>query len=69
MEQEKEFYDNKIINLENIINNQKEKLSMAESKALEMVKKQQQITEKYKIELKNTINYYQNLYGGNTDIS
>ena len=69
MEQEKEFYDNKIINLENIINNQKEKLSMAESKALEMVKKQQQITEKYKIELKNTIDYYQNLYGGNTDIS
>ena len=69
MEQEKEFYDNKIINLENIINNQKEKVSMAESKALEMVKKQQQITEKYKIELKNTINYYQNLYGGNTDIS
>ena len=69
MEQEKEFYDNRIINLENVINSQKEKLAMAGDSALNMVKRQQEITEKYKTELKNTINYYQNLFGGNNEMA
>jgi len=69
-EQEKEIYDNKIIFLENTIEKQKKQLILVESRALEMVKKQQEITEKCKNELKDTINYYENLYGGRiNDIS
>ena len=62
-EQEREIYENKIINLENTIAKQKKQLSLAESKALEMVRKQQEISEKYKTELRETIQYYENLYG------
>ena len=69
-EQEKEIYDNKIIFLENTIEKQKKQLILIESRALEMVKKQQEITEKCKNELKDTINYYENLYGGrNNELS
>ena len=70
LEQVKENYDNKVIYLENIIEKQKSQLSLAETKALDIVKKQQEITEKYKTELKNTINHYENIYGvKNIDIS
>ena len=70
LDQVKENYDNKVIYLENIIEKQKSQLSLAETKALDIVKKQQEITEKYKTELKNTINHYENIYGvKNIDIS
>ena len=62
-EQEREIYQNQIINLENTVAKQKKQLSLAETKALDMVKKQQEISERYKTELRETIQYYENLYG------
>ena len=56
-----EEYENKIYYLEDIKNKQANKLSLMESKALEMIKSQQLLTEKYKKELKNTINYYEGI--------
>ena len=64
LEKEKEFYDNKIISLENTVEKQKNQLSLVEGKAFDMVKKQQLLTEKYKKELKNTITYYENIING-----
>lgn len=43
---------------------QKKQLSTIEGKAWDMVKKQQAITEKYKKELKETINYYEGIING-----
>ena len=56
-----EEYENKIYYLEDIKDKQAKKLSLMESKALEMIKSQQLLTEKYKKELKNTINYYEGI--------
>ena len=64
IDQNKQVYDNKIINLEIMIEKQKKQLSLVEGKALEMVKKQQNLTEKYKKELQNTINNYENIING-----
>ena len=64
MDKDKEEYQNRIIYLENVINEQNNKLSLVEGKALDMVKKQQSITEKYKIELQNTISHYENIING-----
>ena len=70
LEQIKENYDNKILYLENTIEKQKNQLSLAQNRAFDMVEKQKEITEKVKKELKDTINYYGNLYGErNNDIS
>lgn len=70
LEQVKENYDNKVLYLENTIEKQRNQLSLAESKAFEMVRQQKEITEKVKKELKDTINYYENFYGGrNNDMS
>ena len=54
LNKEKEFYENKIINLENEI--EKYKNNKLKNKAEEMVKKQQVIIEKYKNELKRNEN-------------
>ena len=64
LEKEKEFYDNKTISLENMVEKQKKQLSLLEGKALDMVKKQQLLTEKYKKELQSTISYYENIING-----
>lgn len=64
LEKEKEFYDNKTISLENMVEKQKKQLSLLEGKALDMVKKQQLLTEKYKRELQSTISYYENIING-----
>ena len=64
MEHDKEDYENQIIHLNNVIENQKKQLNSAEGKALDMVKKQQNLTEKYKKELQNTITYYENIING-----
>ena len=64
IQQDKEVYDNRIIYLENIVEKQNKQLSLVEGKALDMVKKQQTLTEKYKKELQNTINYYENIING-----
>jgi len=70
LEQIKENYDNKVLFLENTIEKQKNQLSLAQNKAFDMVKQQKEITEKVKKELKDTISYYENFYGGrNNDIS
>ena len=63
-EQDKEINQNKIIQLENIVEKQKKQLSTIEGKAWDMVKKQQAITEKYKKELKEIINYYEGIING-----
>ena len=63
-EHDKEDYENQIIHLNNVIENQKKQLNSAEGKALDMVKKQQNLTEKYKKELQNTITYYENIING-----
>ena len=63
-EQDKEINQNKIMQLENIVEKQKKQLSTIEGKAWDMVKKQQAITEKYKKELKETINYYEGIING-----
>ena len=55
----KEDYENKIYYLEDINEKQNKKLNLMENKAFEMVKNQQIITEKYKKELNNAINYYE----------
>ena len=64
LEKDKEFYENKTIYLENEIQKKNKQLSLAEGKALDMVKKQQKMTEKYKKELENTINHYENIING-----
>jgi chromosome segregation ATPase len=63
-DQDKEINQNKIIQMENIVEKQKKQLSTIETKAWEMIKKQQAITEKYKKELKDTINYYEGIING-----
>lgn len=62
--QNEEIYKNKTIQLENIVEKQKKQLSTIEGKAWDMIKKQQGITEKYKKELKDTINYYEGIING-----
>ena len=57
----KEDYENKIYYLEDINEKQNKKLNLMENKAFEMVKNQQIITEKYKKELNNAINYYEGI--------
>ena len=70
LEQIKENYDNKILYLENTIEKQKNQLSLTQNKDFDMVEKQKEITEKVKKELKDTIYYYDNFYGGrNNDMS
>ena len=64
LEKDKEYYDNKIIYLENMVEKKNKQLSLAEGKALDMVKKQQNMTEKYKKELQNTITHYENIING-----
>ena len=64
LEHEKEGFDNRNIYLENVVEQQKRQLSLVEGKAWDMLKKQQMMTEKYKIELKNTINHYENIING-----
>ena len=64
LEKEKEYNDNKIIYLENMVEKQKKQLSLAEGKALDMIKKQQMITEKYKKELQNAVTHYENIING-----
>ena len=66
LENIKEINDNKIIHLENMVEKQKKQLSLAEGKALDMVKKQQIITEKYKKELQNAVNHYENIINEKT---
>ena len=63
-DQDKEINQNKIIQLENIVEKQKKQLSTIEGKAWDMIKKQQAITEKYKKELKDTISYYEGIING-----
>ena len=55
----KEEYDLKIIRLENVINQQKEQLGLIEGRAFDMLKKQEKLTEKFKKEYFNTINFYE----------
>lgn len=57
----KDNYEMKIITLENTINFQKNQLSLIQDKAYDMVKKQQTLTEKYKRECFNTIDYYEKI--------
>ena len=64
LEKDKESNDNKIIYLENMVEKQKRQLSLAEGKALDMIKKQQMIIEKYKKELKNAVTRYENIING-----
>ena len=64
----KEEYENKIFYLEDINDKQNKKIVMVEQKAMEMVKAQQVISEKFKRELNNAINYYEGIisnYQGN----
>ena len=64
----KEEYENKIFYLEDINDKQSKKITMVEQKAMEMVKAQQVISEKFKRELNNAINYYEGIisnYQGN----
>ena len=61
---DKEYNENKIIYLENMVEKQKTQLSLAEGKALDMVKKQQMLTEKYKKELQNAVSHYENIING-----
>lgn len=58
----KEF-DIKVITLENTIQYQKDKLSLIEGKAFDMLKKQENLTNKFKNEYFKTIEYYENLIG------
>ena len=54
-----EEHDIKIVTLENTINFQKDQLAMVEVKAFDMLKKQEGLTEKFKKEYFNTIEYYE----------
>ena len=56
-----ENYENKIFYLEDIKDKQNKKLSLLENKAIEMVKSQQLITDKYKKELNNAVSYYEGI--------
>ena len=56
-----ENYENKIFYLEDIKDKQNKKLSLLENKAIEMVKSQQLITDKYKKELNNAVTYYEGI--------
>ena len=47
-----------------MVEKQKKQLSLAEGKALDMIKKQQMLTEKYKKELQNAITHYENIING-----
>ena len=64
LERNKEFHENKIISLENEVEKKKEQMNLLEGRAIVMVKKQQNLTEKYKKELENTINHYENIING-----
>ena len=64
MEQEKENYENRILIYENTIQQQRNKLSFAETKTRELVREQAELAEKYKIELNNAIKHYENILGG-----
>ena len=64
LEKDKDFYENKAINLQNQVEKQKNQLKLMENKAFENLKKQQDLTEKYKKELNNTIKYYENIING-----
>ena len=55
----KEEYDLKIIRLENVINHQKEQLNLIEGRTYDMLKKQERLTEKFKKEYFNTIEFYE----------
>ena len=57
----KEEYENKIFYLEDINDKKNKKIVMVEQKAMEMVKAQQVISEKFKRELNNAINYYEGI--------
>lgn len=56
-----EEHDIKVITLENSIKYLKDKLTLFESKAYDMLKKQENLTEKYKKEYSKTIQYYENM--------
>ena len=56
--------NDKAINLQNQVEKQKNQLKLMENKAFENLKKQQDLTEKYKKELNNTIKYYENIING-----
>ena len=56
-----EEYENKIFYLEDINDKQNKKITLIEQKAMEMVKGQQVISEKFKRELNNAINYYEGI--------
>lgn len=66
----KEEKELQITVLENTIKQQKEQLSLIEERAFDMLKKQEHLTEKFKKEYLNTIDYYEGLIayltGGNT---
>ena len=64
LEKDKDFYENKTINLQNEVEKQKIQLKIMQNTAFENLKKQQDITEKYKKELHNTIKYYENIING-----
>ena len=55
----KEEYDIKIIRMENVINQQKEQLGLIEGRTYGMLKKQEKLTEKFKKEYFNTIDFYE----------
>ena len=55
----KEEYDVKIIRMENVINQQKEQLGLIEGRTYGMLKKQEKLTEKFKKEYFNTIDFYE----------
>ena len=56
-----EEYENKLFYLEDINDKQNKKITLIEQKAKEMVKAQQVISEKFKRELNNAINYYEGI--------
>lgn len=60
IEHMKKEYEMKIIQLENTINYQKNKLETIEYKAFNMLKRQESLTEKFKEEYRNAIEYYEN---------
>lgn len=57
----KEETDSRMITLENTVSFQKNQIELIEDKALEMLKKQEGLTDKFKIEYYNTIDYYDNI--------
>ena len=61
----KEEYENKIFYLEDVNDDQAKKMAKIEQKAMEMVKAQQNISDKLKRELNNAINYYEGIIANN----